>query len=153
MLSIGYAAPETVHALEAGERTVAVSPAVDMWALGVIAFELLTGAPTFAYGESREGALAKLAGRTALPWEAGAEGRDAKLTKLRRLKGTILACLDRDPAARPSARALLDTWNRFWDAAETEAPEEAAAVASGGAGAEAAGAPPGEVHSSRSIAG
>jgi serine/threonine protein kinase len=136
MFSIGYAAPETIQQLEAGKATITASPAVDMWALGVIAFELLTGGPIFAHGDSRADAMAKLAGRAALPWEAGAAGRDEKLAKLRRLRGTILACLDRDPAARPTAQGLVNTWERFWDAVDTGSPQEAAAKdaeAAGGA--------------------
>ena len=88
-----------------------------MWALGVIAFELLTGTMLFAHGESRGAAIDKLAGRATLPWEAA--GKEAKLAKLRRLKGTVLACLDRDPAKRPTARALVNSWNRFFDATQT----------------------------------
>jgi hypothetical protein len=42
-----------------------------------------------------------------------------KLTKLRRLKGTILACLSRDAAQRPSARELINSWERFFDVSDT----------------------------------
>ena len=45
--TLTYAAPEVVHALVAGERVIHASPALDAWALGVMAFELLTGAPAF----------------------------------------------------------------------------------------------------------
>ena len=34
--------------MEAGSSTVIVDPAVDIWALGVIAFELLTEEPAFS---------------------------------------------------------------------------------------------------------
>ena len=124
MLSIGYAAPETIQELESGAYCSTANPAVDMWALGVIAFELLTGAPLFSFGEPRQSAIDKLAGRGELPWETAGPERSAKTAKLRRLKGTILACLDRNPEKRPSAEALLATWNRFWDATETVLPAQ-----------------------------
>ena len=40
--SLTYAPPEMIAAFDAGERSTAVSGATDMWALGVIAYELLT---------------------------------------------------------------------------------------------------------------
>ena len=42
-----YAAPEVVHAFVSGLPTIRAAPALDAWALGVMAFELLTGAPAF----------------------------------------------------------------------------------------------------------
>lgn len=35
--SLGYTAPEVLLALEAGQKLIRVDPAVDVWALGVIA--------------------------------------------------------------------------------------------------------------------
>lgn len=46
-LSLKYAAPEIIAALEAGCHTIHVDAAVDIWAIGVIAFELLTGERAF----------------------------------------------------------------------------------------------------------
>ena len=55
--SLKYAPPEIIHALEAGRKTTEVSGAVDIWAVGVIAFELLSRRRAFnafaAQGEVR----------------------------------------------------------------------------------------------------
>ena len=45
--TLAYAAPEVARAFVAGERSMHSHPALDSWSLGVMAFELLTGAPAF----------------------------------------------------------------------------------------------------------
>jgi eukaryotic-like serine/threonine-protein kinase len=45
--TLAYAAPEVVHTLEMGMKTIKGTPALDSWSLGVMAFELLTGSPAF----------------------------------------------------------------------------------------------------------
>ena len=45
--TLTYAAPEVVRAFESQQRRMEASPAVDAWALGVMAFEPLTGGPAF----------------------------------------------------------------------------------------------------------
>ena len=47
--TLAYAAPEVVRAREAGAACLEVTAALDAWSLGVIAFELLTGAPAFNF--------------------------------------------------------------------------------------------------------
>ena len=42
-----YAAPEVIMAANEGFKAVTADPAMDAWALGVMAFELLTGRPIF----------------------------------------------------------------------------------------------------------
>jgi serine/threonine protein kinase len=45
--TLAYAAPEVLHAVETGMKTIESTPALDAWSLGVMAFELLTGSPAF----------------------------------------------------------------------------------------------------------
>lgn len=55
-VTLTYAAPEIVDAVQLQAREIVVDPAHDAWALGVIAMELFTGMPPFdiiALGHSR----------------------------------------------------------------------------------------------------
>ena len=45
--TLAYAAPEVVLAADMGSKSVTADSAVDSWALGVMAFELLTGRPIY----------------------------------------------------------------------------------------------------------
>jgi serine/threonine protein kinase len=45
--TLAYAAPEVLHAVKTGIKTIESTPALDAWSLGVMAFELLTGSPAF----------------------------------------------------------------------------------------------------------
>eukprot|EP00892_Ulva_mutabilis_P002686 jgi/Ulvmu1/12418/UM009_0068.1 len=119
--TLKYAPPEVMHAMESGCRTIAVDSAVDMWAIGVIAYELLTRERAFPVdglpvAEAEQKARDAIAGRTQLPWEvAAADGTDTQLSKMRFLRHTVLRCLDRDPTGRPSAAELLETWDHAFD--------------------------------------
>lgn len=67
--ALNYAAPEIILAQEAGSRTLAVDPAADIWALGVTAYELLSGGRTFAPGTPTSEIRNMISGRLPLPWE------------------------------------------------------------------------------------
>lgn len=56
----------------------------------------------------------RIAGRVPLPWEEP-EAKASGHRQLRILKHTVLACLNRDPSARPTAAKLLRSWNRIFD--------------------------------------
>ena len=47
--TLAYASPEVVRAHEAGAECLEVTAALDAWSLGVMAFELFTGAPAFKF--------------------------------------------------------------------------------------------------------
>lgn len=71
--SLEYAAPEIIAGIKPGVATCAsATAAADMWALGMVAFELLTNEPLFAPGTAPKTIRAALAGRKPLPWEDGA---------------------------------------------------------------------------------
>lgn len=123
--SLNYAAPETILSMEAGCKTILVDAAVDIWAIGVIAFELLTGERTFpAHTMPTEGGKQAIqdaiAGRSPLPWEKGSKGMEKRLEKLRGLRRTILPCLERDPIQRPTATSLLHAWDHAFDQLHSE---------------------------------
>ena len=114
--SIHYAAPEVILASEAGERDMVVTGALDMWALGIISVELLTGRRVFAPPMTEAMARDQLAGRTPLPWEDPAL-RGAVHGKLKLLRRSVLKCLERDPTQRPTSRELLGLWNGLFESA------------------------------------
>lgn len=87
---------------------------MDMWALGLMAYELLTDTSAFPMGTSASAVCDQITGRQPLPWEDPEQG-DARLSKLRMLRRSLSACLSRDPAERPTSSGLLASWNRLFD--------------------------------------
>jgi serine/threonine protein kinase len=104
-----YRPPEVLQATEGAGAPLPCHPAVDIWAFGVIAFELLTNSPAFAHGSTRKAIGDQISGRKGgLPWEsAWGPGLEGRLVPLRGLRGLVLRCLSRDPSARPSARDVV----------------------------------------------
>ena len=101
--TLRYAAPEVIAAHLSGGR-VTVTAAADIWSLGLIAFELLSGQPA-ALSEAELYVCA--AGGRQFPWEAEpAENGDGGEWARSRLRPVILACLARDPVERASVEAL-----------------------------------------------
>lgn len=114
VFTLHYAPPELLQAAEAGATAVRVETAPDLWGVGIIAWELLTGERVFEPGMD-EGEIADvLAGRGKLPWERP-EAAATLVPKLRNLKRSVLKCLARDPAERPSSRELLGSWNGLFE--------------------------------------
>jgi hypothetical protein len=68
-------------------------------------YELLTGSPAFPRMASKSSICDQLAGRQPLPWEYPASSED--LEKMKGLKRSVLCCLNRNPASRPTSEILL----------------------------------------------
>jgi serine/threonine protein kinase len=108
-----------IRAYRAGHRTIVADTAVDMWALGVIAFEMLTQQRAFGPQASAEEMIARTAGEAPLPWEDPSSAAQAKLRELRVLKRMVMLCLDRNPAQRPTSEHVLQSWNQLFDSTRT----------------------------------
>lgn len=115
--TLGYAAPELIKSEVEGAASAALHTSADMWAFGVIAYEVMTGLPFFGSGTPDDTVYTMLAGRWTLPTEkregGSLEGIDEP--QARRLLAHLLK---RDPAARWSApHAISNAW--FKSAADT----------------------------------
>jgi serine/threonine protein kinase len=95
-----------------------IEPAADIWALGMVAYELLTRTRAFPSGMDQDEICDQITGKAPLPWENEATKRD-KLAKLKQLKPSVLRCLSRDPLDRPTAEQLHAAWIRTLDLVKT----------------------------------
>ena len=126
--------PEVQKARDRKHESVVADPSTDIWAFGIMGYELLTGKTAFPPGLPRGTIRRMLHGKAPLPWEANAHSSElsAELTD-NELKGIVLSCLARKPAVRPSAAALAATLGKLLaasagSAAAADAHADAAAA-------------------------
>jgi len=94
-----YLAPEQML----GER---ITRATDVWALGVLLYEMTTGRPPFS-GDSPSELWAQIdTGTYAAPSSVLRAASDNDTTRIARIDRLVADCLARDPARRPSAERL-----------------------------------------------
>lgn len=125
--SLAYTPPEVAVESEKLVEYVVATEAADMWALGVVAYQLLTGAAVLQpYRTTKVGILECLAGRKALPWEVEGWAKSSERKALGGLKGGVMACLQRDPRQRPVAASVRQSWSRLFEWHSTQGGSEAA---------------------------
>ena len=111
--TLAYAAPETINALARGERTVIADAAVDVWALGVMAFELFTRTRAFEYG-TREVIEAAMREPGTLPWERPGDPEfDRHMRRMGWMKDDILRMLARNPWDRLRVQDAVRRWRSY----------------------------------------
>lgn len=105
-----YMAPE-----QAQVRANKLTAATDIWGLGAILYQLLTGQPPFRGGTAQDTVKLVLEGQVRAP------RRWVPLLPLD-LQAIVMRCLKRDPAERyPSARALADDLQRYLEGRPVQA--------------------------------
>ena len=83
----------------------AVTPAADVWALGVLLYEMVTGAPPFSGATDAQLWQRIDSGSYAAPTSVAPPApEDAAL--MRRIDRLVASCLGRDPSRRPTAAGL-----------------------------------------------
>ena len=108
-----YAPPDMVVAVQV-DRDVVVSPAQDMWSLGLMAYEAIVGA---VLQTSRSKVEDYVSGTMPYPWELPADAQPATW-RHSHLRDVLAPCLARDPAARPSASVVLDALSQCCQGAQ-----------------------------------
>jgi serine/threonine protein kinase len=113
--SPAYSPPETLKEVEQGVMHVSARTAADMWAVGVIAYELAVKHRAFTPMLWPRSAVMEAAmGLRPYPWESEV-GTFANIPELRALGRIVRACLARSPDRRPSAEEFLAAMNHMYD--------------------------------------
>ena len=102
--TLRFAPPELAIALSKGEKVTAAHQSADVWAVGVMAYEIITGETFFPPGASSEDMKAMLTGQQPFPHEVSPE----VMKKLGRLRKVVQVMLCRSPSDRPSISSILE---------------------------------------------
>ena len=113
--SVGYMAPEQIEGR-------AVETSADVWALGVMIYELIAGKRPFVRPRPAEEAAAALLG--VCPKLTAADRRASE-----QISATVARCLDLDPTKRPTAEQLAAAIAAMIDWCDDVTVERAAVVA------------------------
>jgi len=100
-----YLAPEILR------KRATVDAAADIWAVGALAFHLISGEPPFGYELADVVTKILAAPVPPLPDVVASNSQLGGLA--RELYGVAVRCLQRDPKDRPTARQLLDLCERL----------------------------------------
>lgn len=87
--TVKYAAPETIQGYSHGEEVVAAHPAVDVWAFGMICFELLTHQKFYGPKSTADDVIALLSSDQLLPSE---REMDPDVSGVKLLQHLLLFC-------------------------------------------------------------
>eukprot|EP00892_Ulva_mutabilis_P001194 jgi/Ulvmu1/11075/UM007_0257.1 len=109
--SLYYAPPEVIRAFKAGEDQIVAEESADVWALGVIAWELFTKRKFYGPAPDFKWVVRVLMGEEPLPSELPLLPEVREKLGNSRFRNVFLSMLARDPAARPSVSQLLTAWN------------------------------------------
>jgi serine/threonine protein kinase len=110
-----YAPPETIQAFHNGATSIVADSAADIWAIGVMTFELVTHRRAFnCFTWPKFDVILAALGKRVYDWESEV-GTFKNVPELRILRKVVHACLQRDPVDRPSARDLLKMLNSLYD--------------------------------------
>ena len=107
--TLAYSAPEVVRAYLGNLDCMTAAPAMDCWALGIVALELFTGTPIFDLVQGGPGQVRvcnhrhAMLGNHFLHWEAG-QSLGSRFVKVRLL--TRAQCMAKCPLAQVSVSTL-----------------------------------------------
>ena len=105
---VRYAAPEVVHALQQNMQ-IAAKPEHDLWALGVLAYETITGRRIFTNNDP-DTAFRCANALLAYPW--GNDQQDPAFAN-DAARSAVEGCLRRDPMARDTAVTVANKMSRI----------------------------------------
>ncbi|DBB08757.1 TPA: hypothetical protein ACH3X3_008192 [Trebouxia sp. C0006] len=104
--TLRYAAPEVVQGDQSGKEPPLATPAADVWALGVIAYEVLCGQRLFNQEMNQGEVVSMLLGYTPLPYEAN-PALFQSISAPPNAQSMLRQMLQRNPTARPALKDVL----------------------------------------------